>query len=117
MSRPIAELIQNKPARIIVDNSSTNIALNPMLETLKLADQSMIWIRRRWDVTKYIYSSTLCYFILPLHYILEANIIFSTPLHLFDYINYTFSFRLHTTSEEIWLSDFDNPQNVEYPIW
>ena len=59
----------------------------------------------QWKITKYIYSSTVlkynfellvlylsisvwCYFILPLHYISEGNIVLSTPLHLFDSFSY-----------------------------
>ena len=36
----------------------------------------------------YLSISMWCYFILPLHYISEENIVLSTPLHLFDSFSY-----------------------------
>ena len=80
-------LANMKPSLQIVQMRNTILSINAKFHI----QFRLNLIGQYWKIIKYIYSnfvveyfciSILCYFILPLHYISEGNIVLSTPLPL-----------------------------------
>ncbi len=67
------------------ENTRMSLHPYPRAEALKI-DSPFLWISLKVIVKYHKSISILCYFILLLYYILEANILLPTPLHVFDHL-------------------------------